>query len=400
MTIVPARHAAAADETRRHALILGAGIAGCSLAERLAARGWQIDLIDAADGPGAGASGNHAGVLRPLPSLDDNRMSRLTRAGTLYGWQTIERLRREGFAPRAEACGVLHLARDAAQESKMRKVADTLALPPEQLRYVNASEAAAIAGCAVRNGGWWFAGSGWVQPPSLCRALLASADAHARAPLRPHFGAHVERIDFSSGRWQACASDGRVIAAAPTLILAAGTGIMQFPAAAPLPIASARGQVSLLPAAPDSPPRVVVCCGGYVSPAIDGLRCAGATFTVNDPDPNVRPADHEENLRTLDKMLPGAGTGFDPAQLGGRVGFRPASPDRLPIVGAIDHARRLFALSGFGARGLVWSMLVAEHLACVLEGEPSPLTHDLAEAIDPARFASRPPRADRTPSPE
>jgi len=80
MTIVPARHAAAADETRRHVLILGAGIAGCSLAERLAARGWQIDLIDAADGPGAGASGNHAGVLRPLPSLDDNRMSRLTRA--------------------------------------------------------------------------------------------------------------------------------------------------------------------------------------------------------------------------------------------------------------------------------------------------------------------------------
>ncbi|HRI92223.1 MAG TPA: FAD-dependent oxidoreductase, partial [Accumulibacter sp.] len=64
-----------------HAIVIGAGLAGSSAAERLAARGWKIDLIERAHEPGQGASGNIAGVLRPLPSLDDNRLARLTRAG-------------------------------------------------------------------------------------------------------------------------------------------------------------------------------------------------------------------------------------------------------------------------------------------------------------------------------
>ncbi|MVD21703.1 bifunctional tRNA (5-methylaminomethyl-2-thiouridine)(34)-methyltransferase MnmD/FAD-dependent 5-carboxymethylaminomethyl-2-thiouridine(34) oxidoreductase MnmC, partial [Vibrio cholerae] len=70
--------------------------------------------------------------------------------------------------------------------------------------------------------------------------------------------------------------------------------------------------------------------GGYVSPAVDGLRCAGATFAVDDPDPDLRPEDHAENLQRLAAMLPGfvaaVGADLDPARLGGRVGFRPASP--------------------------------------------------------------------------
>ena len=113
-------------------------------------------------------------------------------------------------------------------------------------------------------------------------------------------------------------------------------------------------------------------------------------------------------------MLPGfvaaVGADLDPARLGGRVGFRPASPDRLPMIGALPlpapaaladatPARRLdelarhpglYALSGYGARGLVWSALAAELLASELEGDPAPLERDLLDAIDPARFVLRP----------
>ena len=96
----------------------------------------------------------------------------------------------------------------------------------------------------------------------------------------------------------------------------------------------------------------------------------------------------------------------------GRVGFRPVSPDRLPMVGALavnpteppgtslaDVARQpgLFVVSGFGARGLVWSAIVAETLASQLDGDPLPIERDLADAIDPARFALRRTRRARTP---
>ena len=65
-------------------LVIGGGFAGTSTAHRLAERGYQVTLLDQAEGPGCGASGNRVGVLRPLPSLDDNRLSRLTRSAFLY----------------------------------------------------------------------------------------------------------------------------------------------------------------------------------------------------------------------------------------------------------------------------------------------------------------------------
>lgn len=399
----PAPAPSPASGAMRHALVIGAGIAGSSVAERLAARGWQVEVIDAAAGPGAGASGNHAGVLRPLPSLDDNRMSRLTRAGTLYGWRHVGRLRALGLTVRAADCGVLHLARDEAQQHKMAAVVERLALPPEHLRFVDGAEASALAGWPLQRGGWWFAGSGWVQPPTLCAANLA---AH---PQRIHcrFGQRVARLERRDGLWHALDAAGATIAAAPVAILAAGTEVRDFAAAAALPVVSARGQVSLLPATEGSAPQVVVCCGGYVSPAIDGLRCAGATFDVEDDETRLREQDHAENLMKLEALLPGYPLAEAP--LAGRVGFRPASPDRLPMVGAMPSAQwepgskpatlsslprhpDLHVLSGFGARGLVWASLAGELLASQIAGDPLPLERDLVDALDPARFLLRPVR--------
>ena len=55
----------------------------------------------------------------------------------------------------------------------------------------------------------------------------------------------------------------------------------------------------------------------------------------------------------------------------------------------------LYVLSGYGARGLVWSTMAAELLASQLEHDPLPLTRDLCEAVDPARFVLRPPATGR-----
>ena len=67
-------------------------------------------------------------------------------------------------------------------------------------------------------GGWWFAGSGWVQPPSLCAASLAAAGTRVRA----QFGRPVARLQRDAEGWRAIAADGSTIAAAPVVVLAAG----------------------------------------------------------------------------------------------------------------------------------------------------------------------------------
>ena len=403
----PGHACAPAAQRVREAVILGAGLAGSSVAQRLAARGWQVRVIDAGPAAGTGASGNLAGVLRPLPSLDDNRLARLTRAGTLTGLRHLDALARAGHPVRWAPTGVLHLARDPTHEARQRAVVAAQRPPADYLRFVDSSDAAALAGWPVAAGGWWFPGSGWVQPPSLCRANLAAAGIAAR------FNTPVERIARIGTVWQLFDTAGAVVDQTETLILANGTGIRHFETARSLPVRSARGQVSHLPAAADSVPRVVVCRLGYVSPAIDGVRCAGASFVADDEAPELRAEEHADNLAKLDFILPGFSATVDAAAGDGRVGFRPVSPDRLPMVGGVvaslalppetplaDIPRQpgLYAVSGFGARGLVWSTIAAETLASRLDGDPHPIERDLADAIDPARFALR--RARRSCAPE
>ncbi|HEX5803102.1 MAG TPA: FAD-dependent oxidoreductase, partial [Azospira sp.] len=170
------------------------------------------------------------------------------------------------------------------------------------------------------------------------------------------------------------------------------------------PVFPARGQVTHLPAEAGSPPRCVVCRLGYVTPEIDGQRYAGATFLMKDNDPAVRATDHVENLAKLDFILPGFSAGIDPATIAtlpGRVGFRPASPDRLPIVGAVPRLGDapappgLWLVNGFGARGIVWSALAGELIADGIDDTPHTLGDDLANALAPSRFIDRPQRQRR-----
>lgn len=387
----PSRHQ---PLTRRAALVIGAGIAGSSIAERLAARGWQVTVLEQRSRAGDAASGNHAGVFRPLPSVDDNPLARLTRAGFLAARRHIERLTAAGITVRWDACGVLQLAHDEQQARSQRTAVERLGAPSDFLQFVERDTASAFAGRSLDQGGWWFPCGGWVQPYSLCAANLAAWPQQITA----RYDTPVDALLRDGDEWLALDPRGGVIAQAPTLVLACGVGLAHFPIAAALPQRSARGQVSLLPAEATPPLDLLLCRDGYVTPTVDGIRVVGASFLVDDSEEAVRITEHRANLDKLERLLPGFARGIDPAALHGRVSFRPVSPDRLPMVGPVPtggiarHRARplvhpdLWCLQGFGARGIVWSFLMAELLASRMEGEPLPLPGDLVRALDPCRF--------------
>lgn len=184
--------------------------------------------------------------------------------------------------------------------------------------------------------------------------------------------------------WRLFDSDRQLIAEAPQLVLANG---IDTPRLAPqVPIRVGRGLVSHLPEADVPRFDIVATRNGYVTPAIDGLHCAGATLTPDDMDTAQRLDDHVENLLRLDAILPGYGKSLNPAQLDGRVGLRPMSPDRLPIVGPVSASDGLWIINGFGARGLVWASLCAELLASRIAAEPLPIEAELVQAIGVSRF--------------
>lgn len=386
----PDRHVAPSD---RRAIVIGAGIAGSATAYALAAAGWQVTVLEQAETPGTGASSNLAGMLRPLPSADDNRLSRLTRAGFLATRALLAGLPDARWSP----CGVLHLAREPEHEAQQLRAVEQLGLPPDLLQFVDKDEASQLLGQPVNIGGWWFPNGGWVQPPSVCKAALAAFPEQ----ITTQFNATVNRIFRPKTEWQALDAAGNILAEAPVLVMASGAAAPRFEQFAWLPQRSGRGQVSHLPAAAGTPLKAVLFQVGYAIPEVDGTQLIGASLSYEDDDTNERASDHADNLARLRLTLPDFAAGLDPATLHGRVGFRPMSPDRLPIVGAVPDTLAptpntrlhniprqlgLWCVQGFGARGIVWSALMADLLLSQIEGEPLPLERDLVDALDPGRF--------------
>ena len=390
-----AEHVASVAPERR-AVVIGAGVAGAAACERLAARGWKVTLIERHAQPAGEASGNLAGIFMPLMSKDDNIPTRLVRAAYLYSLNRWKELGGIGAAIEGVQSGVLHLARDGAHAQVQRQIAANGLYPREFARWLEAPEASAMLGAPAPDGGWWFAQGGWARPSSVCAAMLDACG----GLLTRCFSSSALRLERGDQEWLVRDADGALIAAAPNVILAAGTGAVDFEQAAGLPLDAVRGQVTHL--AEGSLPSLpfVVCREAYMTPAHQGFMCVGATYDT-DADSSLRVASQHDNIAKIADIL--GVTPFE-APLAGRTGFRCMAPDRLPLAGALpdpgvpgrcerlrDVPRwpGLFGLLGYASRGLIWAPLAAELLACQLEGEPLPLERQLAEALDPARFLLR-----------
>ncbi|MFM0343761.1 bifunctional tRNA (5-methylaminomethyl-2-thiouridine)(34)-methyltransferase MnmD/FAD-dependent 5-carboxymethylaminomethyl-2-thiouridine(34) oxidoreductase MnmC [Paraburkholderia sp. RL17-347-BIC-D] len=398
----------AVDE--RHAVVIGAGLAGCAVIERLAARGWRVTSLERHASVAQDASGNPAGVFHPMISRDDSVASRVTRAGFLYTlrrWAALERL---GRTPLRGGQGLLQIAADDDEARSISEAISTFGYPSDYVTPVSPDEAQRLVGMPLARGGWFFPHGGWIDPASLCAAQCAAAG-HL---LERRFGVDVARIERSDGQWTVFDNSGEAIAQAPVVIVASAHDAARIAGLRHAPTRSIRGQLTLLPAGTVQPPLQMPVIGeGYAVPLADGVTLTGATYELDDPDTLLRAAGHLDNLERVAQMLPafaGVVARAQSAALTGRVAFRCVTSDRMPMIGqladeaqATHDAQRLrgawpldlprtdglYGAFAYGSRGLVWAALGAELIASQLEGEPWPLERDLAEDIDPARFLLR-----------
>lgn len=398
------RHALKAASTRPHAIIIGAGLAGSAIASRLAARNWQVDVIEAHPQPAQEASGNLAGVISPMLSRDDNRSSRLSRASFFYLLDELRALEAAGSPANWSACGVVQLAKREIEWELLEQTVTAHHFPEDFCRLLNVGTIERKFGFRSELGGVFFPQGGWVNPPSLCRARLNHPN------IKCHYGVSVGNLEHDAVDWRVIDAAGHTIARSEVVILANGPQAARLAPKAGLHLKPARGQVthltsSLLPLKASALGEIVLR-DGYLTPAIDGLHCLGATYDFDTEARNLDIASHQKNLARLAQLSPDFASTIDPNDLPGRVGFRALTIDRLPLVGAlpdltapldrkepqlhdIPRLPGLYGLLGLGSRGLVWSALAGEFLSSLLCAEPLPIADDLKAAIDPARFVVR-----------
>ncbi|TMH41475.1 MAG: bifunctional tRNA (5-methylaminomethyl-2-thiouridine)(34)-methyltransferase MnmD/FAD-dependent 5-carboxymethylaminomethyl-2-thiouridine(34) oxidoreductase MnmC [Betaproteobacteria bacterium] len=340
----------------RSAVVIGAGVAGAAVCERLCARGWEVELYERHAEPAQEASGNLAGAFHPVLTPDDSIFARLTRAAFLYALPYWERLPGVEY----DRCGVLQLARNDKEIASQR--AAVAGLPADYAQLVSREEASEHAGVPVAAPGLWFPQGGWIKPRTLVRAQLEACGTR----LHRRFSTTAEQLPR-----------------APVVVLANASEAPKLCAVPHLRLRRVRGQLTYVPEDALEPPHVVVLRGGMVLPPIDGVCVAGATYDLEDPQSALREEDHAGNLERLRDIL-----GVElRAQVDGRVAFRAVTPDRLPVVGKL--ADGVYGAFAYGSRGLVWAALAAELIAAEVEGEPLPLASALASAMDPGRFKRR-----------
>ncbi|MEJ0003216.1 MAG: FAD-dependent 5-carboxymethylaminomethyl-2-thiouridine(34) oxidoreductase MnmC [Pararobbsia sp.] len=398
------------------ALIIGAGLAGSALAERLASRGLRLALIDASASPASHASGNPAGVFHPLVAPDDSLAARATRAGFLYALSRWQALEDQGFGFAWRADGLVQVATQHEEEAAYRDALRTLDFPDELVRYVSSEDAYTLLGARPAYGGLYFPRGGMLDPASLCRAQLACASANTKLAL--HFQCVAARLERESGLWHAIDRTGNRIASAPIVIVANAGDATRLAALRHAPTRSIRGQLTWLEPGPVTTLRHPLIGDGYVLPldphAHDGRQLTGASYELDDPDDQLRADSQRENFDRLCRLLPEHADRLRrqavTQPLAGRVAFRCVTSDRLPMIGQLadeaaaheqaarlsgawpldlPRAEGLYGAYAYGSRGLVWAALGAEIIASQICGEPLPVGRDIADGFDPARFLQR-----------
>ena len=405
----PSRCATAVTGTDQRALIIGAGLAGCATARGLANVGWHSRVLDSAAQPASGASGNPAGLFHGIVNGQDGAHSRLYRAAALSAHNAI-RQAIDHHGVHGHAQGLLRLE-TRRSEAEMQALLHTLGLPSDYVQALSPQAATAASGLPLSCPAWLFPGGGWVDPAGLCQAYLAQAGERVQFQGQ----SPVASISHEAGLWTAWDAQGGVLGSAPALVLAnAGDAqrLLGWHSAGLKPV---RGQLSwceddALAALglgwPTEGQVLPVAGTGYCLRLPNGQGLFGATSQEGDIEPLVREADHALNVMQLARLLGQPLQDIEAtdrarqAALHGRVGWRWATADKLPLWGGVpapgagQHERvrqvervpGLFVCTGLGSRGITWSALAGEVVAALISGAPCPLESSLLDAVDPARF--------------
>ncbi len=379
-------------QTAPEIAVIGAGIAGCLLANNLAKRGYAVTLVDSAEEPGSAASGNLQGALYVKLGVEYNHQTQLALSALTFSQRYYNASGKQFWHP----TGLLQLAWNNTERERQRRFLECNQYPQNLLRQVNREQAEALTGAKLESGGLWFPGSGWVEPGKLCKALAAHPGIHRVT------GFTVGKVAASDGSWALYSDnpDNRKILADRIVICAGHQSPHLVPGSEALRFKAIRGQVTHMPGPLIESPQAVVCGARYLNPAHNSqgsqLSVIGATFDLHSNEPKPTSESHRENIRETSAMVPRmlpaeTATGPTPEQLTGRVGFRCTTHDYQPVAGPFYDAEGrelegLYLLTGLGSKGLGYAPLLAEFIADQLTGQPCALPLSLAKRLATGRM--------------
>jgi len=357
------------------AIVVGAGIVGAACAAALSRDGWRVTVLDRT----FAASGTTSVGMGHIVVMDDSPEQLALTAYSARLWRDLRP--RLGKRSEYDACGTLWIAENAEQLA---------ALDAKRATYASGGvRAEVIDAAALRE----------AEPGlrlDLLGALLVPDDAVIYPP-----GATLDLLDLARERG-AIVRDGADVrdivdhgVVVGTERLRADVVINAAGAAAPaltpgLPIVPRKGHLAITDRYPQLCRHQIVELGYLTSahamtsesvafnvqPRSTGQVLIGSSRELVGWDASLNRALLQQMLKRAADLMPAL---RDTSITRVWTGFRPATPDKLPLIGAWEQTAGLWVAGGHEGLGITLSLATAELLADQIAGRES--------VVDPAPFS-------------
>lgn len=405
-----------AQAETKTALIIGAGISGCTMAYSLAQRGYSVTLVDASNTIASGASGNPQGVLYAKLSADMNLHSQFYLKGYLHSLKLLHQTLPIGKD--WDPCGVLQLAFNEKEIKRQEQFRQRYHAPESEclvldgiVECVSPEKATQLAGVNIKQSGLYFPDGGWVYPKAWCEALIQHPNIHV---VLNESIVELKQNQFKD--WIAKSASGKTFSAVKHCVVCSAWQATQLSQFKYLPTNPIAGQISQLPTKNDAL-KTVLCGSSYLAPSaphqtLSRASTFGASYRLRSSSSDILTEDNVSNLENLKSDFPAASKTIDDrANMHARASVRCASPDYTPIVGAACDENQfnqifsalnknkdwaftepapflegLYVNTGHGSRGLSSAPLCSELIAAQIDDSPWPLERKQANMLSPNRF--------------
>ena len=349
------------DRQPKRVAILGAGIAGATLARALTEQSCDVDVFDHENSRSLGASGNRYALVMPRLDATDTLEARILIEAYIAASESYKEM------PGVYETEITQLPRTEKEKQKFKKLMLDPPLPEEDL--VLSANSALIHRRALI-----------VKPKVLIDALLSRANIKNKRP------SISELKDYD------------------VVVIASGFATLDY---VPwLDLSPKLGQVEYVGEC--SARRASALAAGHFGLAMGNDRFWGATFDKFDGCISVTASAQQRNIEGLQKLNPVWLEDVKGLKTESRASVRATTPDRLPLIGAIpDYEKYVetfieysngtlpradapliegwYVSSGFGTRGFTWGPWAASILTAQILGRPYPATESTLQAVSPAR---------------
>ncbi len=390
-------------------LVVGAGIGGVCATDALLRTGARVHLLDRHATYGSEASGNEQAILMPRLSTGPSIEGRFYRATYLHALRYYTQLNApDCFTP----CGVMHLAKGDLSPDRLMALGGSGVLPGDMVQTLDHASAQELSGLDLPDtvtGGAFYPDAGYIRPAALMSMMRHRFQTGAAEHFSISVG-QVETLVKDGTAWVTMNAQGDVLHRAENVVLAMGAHMQNLAQTDWLPLVSMLGQVTRFEG--DAASRMLKCVvafGHYLMPQDGGSHLTGASYHKDVHDLTLSADDDAANLAALSTLGMEGGL-----PLSARRSIRAATPDHMPIVGAVPNKAAfmdsysqlthgdkfhpypdptfedgLYMLGGLGSYGFLTAPLLSASLAASIAGSPQPMSREMSEMVCPQRYLIR-----------